>query len=76
MFIERDPNLYIHVNPSLICRANIGSVGIFTTRKQAGSQNAPGFSDLLDITVKIHYQTTQIVSSLRHTASLNNDKYD
>jgi hypothetical protein len=66
----------IYVTPSLICRVNICSVGIFTTRSQAGSQNASSFSDLLHITVKIHYQTTQIVSSLHHTASLDIDKHD
>ena len=67
---------FIYVTPSLICRANICSVGVFTTRSQAGSQNDPSFSDLLHITVKIHYQTTQIASSLHHTASLDIDKHD
>ena len=77
MFIERDPNLYIHIcYPFIICRANICSVGIFMTRSQAGSQNDPSFSDLLHITVKIHYQTTQIASSLQHTASSDIDKHD
>lgn len=65
----------IYVTPSLICRANISSVEIFTTKSQAGSQNDPSFSDLLHTTVKIHYQTTQIVSSLQYTASLDIDKH-
>jgi hypothetical protein len=66
----------IYVPPSLICRANICLLGYLRQEIKQAVTNAPSFSDLLDITVKIHYKTTQIVSSLHHTVSLDIDKHD